>query len=185
LAISHYENLPFEIPQNWVWQSGYECFKPMASVKPSGKSFCYIDIDAVDNVRNIVISPKAILASEAPSRASRGVNEGDTIFSMVRPYLKNIAYIEKTLSSCIASTGFFVCKPVSALYPRYLYYMMLSGYVVNGLNQFMKGDNSPSISNDNILNWLYPIPPYNEQVRIAAVIKNLHTLLDEASLLLQ
>ena len=27
----------------------------------------------------------------------------------------------------------------------------------------MKGDNSPSISKDNIENWLYPIPPINEQ----------------------
>ncbi|NDW13895.1 restriction endonuclease subunit S [Bacteroides sp. 214] len=182
---SHYENLPFEIPKNWVWLSGYECFKPMTSVKPIEKSFCYIDIDAIDNIQNIVKSPKVILTSEAPSRATREVNDGDTIFSMVRPYLRNIAYIDKTLSSCIASTGFFVCKPMIALHPRYLYYMMLSDFVVNGLNQFMKGDNSPSINNDNILSWFYPIPPYNEQVRIVGTVQNLHTLLDDASLLVQ
>lgn len=39
-------------------------------------------------------------------------------------------------------------------------------YVVNGLNQFMKGDNSPSISKDDLENWLYPIPPIAEQKRI-------------------
>lgn len=30
----------------------------------------------------------------------------------------------------------------------------------------MKGDNSPSISKDDIENWLYPIPPIAEQKRI-------------------
>ena len=177
--------MPFEIPENWMWVSGYECLRPMTSVKPHGNTFCYIDIDAVDNIQNIVKSPKMIQTNEAPSRASRKVNNGDTIFSMVRPYLRNIAYIDKTLSSCIASTGFYVCKPMIGLHPRYLYYMMLSSYVVNGLNQFMKGDNSPSINNDNILSWLYPIPPYSEQVRIAETVQNLHALLDDVSLLVQ
>lgn len=47
-----------------------------------------------------------------------------------------------------------------------MFSLMLSPCVVNGLNQFMKGDNSPSISKDDLENWLYPIPPIAEQKRI-------------------
>ena len=54
-----------------------------------------------------------------------------------------------------------------------MFCLMISGYVVNGLNQFMKGDNSPSISKDNIENWLYPIPPLNEQKMICHKMKRL------------
>ena len=43
---------------------------------------------------------------------------------------------------------------------------MISNYVVDGINQFMKGDNSPSVNGDDILNSLYPIPPLDEQKQI-------------------
>lgn len=46
---------------------------------------------------------------------------------------------------------------------QYMFYLMISKYVVDGLNQYMKGDNSPSISKNDIENWLYPIPPIAEQ----------------------
>lgn len=48
---------------------------------------------------------------------------------------------------------------------------MISEYVVNGLNQFMKGDNSPSISKCNIENWLYPVSPIKEQGNICHKLK--------------
>lgn len=56
---------------------------------------------------------------------------------------------------------------------------MTSEYVIKGLNQFMKGDNSPSISSDDIKNWLYPLPPLTEQRRIVAKIEELFKNLDE------
>ncbi|MBO7605467.1 MAG: hypothetical protein J6S61_03270, partial [Elusimicrobiaceae bacterium] len=62
---------------------------------------------------------------------------GDVVFSMVRPYLKNIARISENLENCIASTGFFVCRPKEFIDSKYCYYLMISSYVVNGLNQFM------------------------------------------------
>ena len=54
-----------------------------------------------------------------------------------------------------------------------MYYLMISEYVVQGLNQFMKGDNSPSISKDNIEAWLYPIPSINEQKAICSKVEEL------------
>ena len=54
-----------------------------------------------------------------------------------------------------------------------MYYMMLSPYVVDGLNQFMKGDNSPSIGKDDVENWLYPVPPMEEQKRVVDQIQRL------------
>ena len=173
---SHYENLPFEIPQNWVWVRGKDIFDAMQSTKPQGEFFEYIDIDAIDNKRNLIVAPKHIECSNAPSRATRLVAKGDVLFSMVRPYLRNIALVDK--DDYIASTGFFVCKPNLAITSDYCFYLMTSDYVVNGLNQYMKGDNSPSINNQHILNWLYPIPPLLEQKRIVAALKKVFSQLD-------
>ena len=174
---SHYENVPFEIPENWCWVTGNDIFNAMISCKPQGDEFKYIDIDSIDNKNHRIISPKILKVKNAPSRASRYTQAGDVLFSMVRPYLKNIALVEE--GSCIASTGFFVCSPMQLLTSEYCYYMMLSDYVIYGLNQYMKGDNSPSINNGHITSWLYPIPPINEQLRISAEIKKWFVFIDD------
>lgn len=165
--------IPFEIPDTWQWCRGYSCFASMESEKPSGEFFDYIDIDAIDNHLHRIKKTKRMLVSNAPSRASRAVKTGSVLFSLVRPYLENIALVDEKYANSIASTGFYVCNSSGALYPEYMFCLMISGYVVNGLNQFMKGDNSPSISKDNIENWLYPIPPFNEQKIICNKIKRL------------
>ena len=174
------DEIPFEIPANWTWKRGKEIFLPMFTRTP-GKTgtFKYIDIDAIDNKQHKITIPKTIEAINAPSRASRGVEAGDVLFSMVRPYLENIALIKEEHAACIASTGFYVCRPNKAVYPDYLFYLMTSTYVIKGLNEFMKGDNSPSISGDDIAKWLYPIPPIEEQKRIVSCIKRLYMDLDQ------
>ena len=171
--------IPFEIPENWAWCRGYEILNPMESQKPLGEKFGYLDIASIDNKNNKISEVKFIATSDAPSRASRKVKFGDTLFSMVRPYLRNIAFVEKEYSKCIASTGFYICSPNETLYSKFLFYLMLSEYVVEGVNKYMKGDNSPSINNENITNFLYPLPPLAEQKRIVEKIEELLALVDD------
>ena len=151
----------------------------MTTKIPSGHNFRYIDIDAIDNKAHRIRCSKLIEVSKAPSRASREVQNGDILFSLVRPYLKNIALVLENYSDCIASTGFYVCRPNKTLISKYAFYMMTSQYVVNGLNKFMKGDNSPSITGDNIIKWLYPLPPISEQKRIVTRIEEIFNVLDD------
>lgn len=62
---------------------------------------------------------------------------------------------------------------------------MVSSYVVDGLNKYMKGDNSPSIRKDDIENYPFPLPPLSEQQRIVERIEELFAKLDEAKERLQ
>ena len=172
----HYENKPFLIPDSWLWVMGKDLFLPMKNCKPSGDYFKYIDIDSIDNQDCVIKCPKVLPVTAAPSRATRYTQVGDILFSMVRPYLKNIAIV--TEGNCIASTGFYVCSPNEALFSKYCYYLLISPYVINGLTQFMKGDNSPSINNAHISEWLYPLPPLNEQKRIVQKIDEIFNYLD-------
>jgi len=155
-----------------------EVLLQMEAKKPTGITFGYIDIDAIDNKKHIIKESKIIDTKNAPSRASRGIKYGDTLFSMVRPYLENIAFVENEFSECIASTGFFVCRPKEVIFPKYLYYLMLSPFVISGLNSFMKGDNSPSINNNNITSFEIPLPPLPIQKAIVAQIERLFAEID-------
>jgi len=179
-ALVPVEEQPYKVPENWCFARGSHIMRKMESQKPTGENFSYIDIDSIDNSRQIVREPKNIPVSKAPSRASRKVNAGDTLFSLVRPYLMNIAYVTDDLSSCIASTGFYVCSPKKNVNDKYLYWMMVSPYVVDGLNSKMKGDNSPSIRGGDIENFIFPVAPLAEQSRIVARIESLFVKLDEA-----
>ena len=172
------DEIPFELPESWAWCRGYSCFEGLGSTKPQGDFFDYIDIDAIDNRLHCIKDAKHLPVSDAPSRASRAVKDGSVLFSLVRPYLENIALVEEKHSNCIASTGFYVCNSNGVLLPEFMFFLMISGYVVNGLNQYMKGDNSPSISKDNIENWLYPVPPIGEQQTICAKLKTVFTLVE-------
>ena len=172
------DEIPFELPEGWAWCRGYSCFEGMESTKPQGDFFDYIDIDAIDNRLHRIKEAKRLPVSDAPSRASRAVKSGSVLFSLVRPYLENIALIEEKHSQCIASTGFYVCNSNGAFLPEFMFFLMISGYVVGGLNQYMKGDNSPSISKDNIENWLYPVPPLEEQRAICAKLQSVFSLIE-------
>ena len=170
------EQIPFDLPDSWSWARGKSVFMPMESTKPSS-DFVYIDVDAVNNRLNIIDKPKKVRIENAPRRATRKLHKNDLLFSMVRPYLKNIALVDDIYKDAIASTGFYVITPSLGYYPMFLYYLMLSNYVVDGLNSFMKGDNSPSINNCHIENYLYPLPPIEEQQRIVEKIEQLMQLL--------
>ena len=166
------EEIPFDLPASWNWTRGKVVFMPMESTKPTS-DFIYIDVDAVNNKLNIIDNPKRISIDNVPSRATRKLHQNDILFSMVRPYLRNIALVDDTYKSAIASTGFYVITPGIGYFPKFLFYLMLSNYVIDGLNTFMKGDNSPSINNGHIENYLYPLPPLQEQQRIVAQIEKL------------
>lgn len=165
-----------QLPNGWILARGKDVFRPLKSTKPTGPNFKYIDIDSIDNKNQCIKQLKVVDSAKAPSRASRYTQSGDVVFSMVRPYLRNIAIV--TEDDCIASTGFYICSPTDVITTTYCYYLMVSDYVVEGLNQFMRGDNSPSINKSNIENWLFPIPPLNEQIRISKAIEQLYNHLD-------
>lgn len=151
----------------------------MESRKPSGTYFKYIDIDSIDNKHQAIKEAKITETAKAPSRANRAVFDGSILFSLVRPYLKNIALVDSNNADSIASTGFYIATSNGTFIPKYLYILMISAYVVNGLNQFMKGDNSPSISKDNIGKWLYPAPPLAEQEKIADIVQKYIRILED------
>ncbi len=147
--------------------------EPMENKKPKGEEFRYIDIDSIDNINQIVKEPKKIMVKDAPSRASRGLKTNDILFSMVRPYLKNIAYIYEELSDCIASTGFYVCRCNKKLIPQFLFKFLCSKDAIDYLMKYMKGDNSPSIRQNDLLGMSVLFPKVLEQMEITRILDDI------------
>ena len=171
------EEKPFEIPDSWEWVRLGEIIKPEVHKKPE-KDYIYLDIASVDNVTNQVVNPKNIDISKdkVASRARQVLENNDILFSVVRPYLKNIAMVPNTKEYQVGSTGFYVLKPFSQINRKFVFYLVLSKYVISGMTRKMKGDNSPSIRKGDLEQYLVPLPPLGEQSQITDKIEQLCAL---------
>ena len=170
--------IPFEIPEGWSWARLKTLCLPQEKRLPSGERFNYIDIGSIDNSKNIICANE-IDTIDAPSRASRCVHDGSVVFSMVRPYLRNIAQVPASMKNSVASTGFYIASRASDdLDDHFLFQLMLSDYAVRSINTHMKGDNSPSVRKEDMDALLLPVPPLAEQRRIVNRIEEAFDLLN-------
>lgn len=86
-----------------------------SAVRPGGaqESLVYVDIAAVSC--GAIEDAKEIVWSEAPSRARRGVQDGDVIYSTVRPGRRSFALVLEPDPRTVVSTGFAVLTPTPRL----------------------------------------------------------------------
>jgi type I restriction enzyme, S subunit len=138
----------------------------------------YVDISAIDNQRNIIGYTKTFPLKVAPSRAKQVIKTGDVLFSLVRPYLKNIAAVPSRLNNQIASTGFCVLRPSCSLNDKFLFFKVVTGDFINLVSGKQYGVSYPAVKEEQIKTQLIDLPPLNEQKRIVAKIEELFSELD-------
>ena len=163
------DEVPFDIPESWEWVRLKTLTYNHGQKKPTSE-FCYIDIGSIDNKHQKLNDQETIVVPEkAASRARKIVNEGDILYSTVRPYLHNMCIINREFSrEAIASTGFAVLKCCADYSNEFLFYYMMSpdfdSYANDTANS--KGVAYPAINDERLSMALVPIPPVSEQRRI-------------------
>lgn len=136
----------------------------------------YIDTSSVTD--NIFNNPKVYSSiKEAPSRARRVANLGDTIISTVRPNMKHTGFIDKVkYKNCIYSTGFAVVTPLKdRVDPFYLYLVLTNNKNTELLQSIGETSTStyPSVKPSDIENLEHDFPNINKQKEISTTIKML------------
>jgi type I restriction enzyme, S subunit len=144
--------------------------------------FAYLEISNVDY--HGVIDPEAIERlryEDAPSRARRCVQRGDTVVSSVRPNLQAVALIDDGLSALVCSTGFNVVQPrESKLRPKFAYYSLVSDAARQHFEATAKGVGYPAVDDKDFNSFNVLFPPLPEQERIAAYLDASCTAIDAA-----
>lgn len=172
---------PFDIPESWKWVRLRVVVYSRGQVSPRAK-FSYIDIGSIDN-KNQRLNPEEniIDANQAPSRARKIVDQGDILYSTVRPYLHNMCIIDRPFAyTPIASTGFATMVCHTGVLNKYILSYFLSpsfdAYANDAGNA--KGVAYPAINDDRLYRALVALPPLAEQKRIVAKIEELLPLID-------
>lgn len=171
---------PFPIPDNWRWVSLGAVGHTWGQKKPVD-DFYYIDVSSIDNKAGALSENLEIIAATAaPSRARKIVKKGTLVYSTVRPYLLNIALIDRDFDrEPIASTAFAVVHPWHGIEARYLYFYLRSPHFVRYVESVQIGMAYPAISDEKFYSGMVPLPPTEEQSRIVAKVEELMALCDQ------
>ena len=131
----------------------------------------YIDISSVDNQTKKIVSYNTFTFKEAPSRARQILQENDILVSTVRPNLNAVAINSlKSENIVVGSTGYCVLRCNDKIERDYLFYFCQSETFILALVKKAKGASYPAVSNSDVKSCLIPLPPLDEQKRIADVL---------------
>lgn len=174
------EEIPFPIPGNWAWARLPAVAHGLGQLTPN-RVFTYLDVSSVNGEDGSLHGTPAVVApDQAPSRARKAVRPGTVLYSTIRPYLRNVVFIDRDFEpAAIASTAFAVLHPVPGLDPRYLKFCLRSAYFSRFVESRQKGVAYPAINDGDLAHGLIPIPPPAEQERIVAKVDELMGLCDD------
>jgi type I restriction enzyme S subunit len=176
--VSH-EDQPFALPNGWEWVRLSEISRDWGQKTPN-EDFSYIDVSAIDNTRGKIVSPSVVTPNDAPSRARKMVRRGTVIYSTVRPYLLNIAVVDRELSPPpIASTAFAVVHPLSGISSQYIFWYLRSPVFVRYVESVQTGIAYPAVNDSQFFSGFFSLAPLAEQHRIVAKVDELMALCDQ------
>jgi type I restriction enzyme S subunit len=161
-----------DLPRGWSWAVLGEICERATKWDPRqfpGQTFTYIDISAINDQR--ITNAKTLNGAEAPSRARQLVQDGDTLLSTVRTYLRNTALVTPEFDGSTVSTGFCVLRPTAAVEPRFLFHRVLEDRFVEELSARQTGTSYPAVRDADVFDQEVALPPFAEQQRIVEVIE--------------
>lgn len=116
-----------------------------------------------------------------PPERDVSFQEGDTILSTVRTYLKAVLYIGRDLDGYVASTGFSVLRPKKGVYPKLLSYALSCDYFIDSVIRNSAGTSYPSITDKRLLSLKLALPASEkEQQELFEYITQLTATTDDA-----
>lgn len=130
----------------------------------------YIDIASVSPGRIDKIEQLAF--ADAPGRARRIVQHGDTIWSTVRPNRRSYAIILRPPPSLIVSTGFAVISAKEAPY-SYVYHALTTDDFVEYLTNHTTGSAYPAVNSGDFEDATVLLPPSTILNSFHSVVANL------------
>ncbi|WP_294317616.1 restriction endonuclease subunit S [uncultured Chryseobacterium sp.] len=172
MAISHYQNLPFEIPENWVWARFQDIFNIIMGQSPSGE---YISSDGEYEFHQgrTYFGDKILLSSQTFTSYPTKLAQSHSLLLCVRAPVGDINITNREI--CIGR-GLCSLKPLNEISLGFAYYWV--SYFKNSFVNKATGTTFLAISSETIRNEFIPIPPLKEQMIITKTINSLYNMLD-------
>ena len=175
----HYQNLPFEVPQNWSWTTLGKIGKWQSGSTPSRLNKDYYNGDIPwlktgDLNDGYITHIPEYITEKALNETSVKLNpSGSVLIAMYGATIGKIGiltYPATTNQACCA------CETFNGIDKEFLFFFLLSHR-----DEFIKmggGGAQPNISKEKIINTYIALPPFAEQKRIVSAVKKAFVQLD-------
>ncbi len=179
------DELPFEIPKNWVW-----CRASQLLYLIAGTSYNKADIKS-DGIRilrggnivanQLVLFEDDVFVSDSYQDEVKNVYKGDIILvastgskiTIGKPARILVDYRKTQIGAFLR-----IARMYKNSISNYIWYIFNSSYYKNYILENVKGTNISNIKNEYIEDMLIPFPPFVEQEKIVKQIEELLDSLD-------
>lgn len=175
------EEIPFEIPDSWMWcRLGFIGDWGAGATPKRGEPKYYengtIPWLKTGDLNNGIINdiPEFITETALKETSVRLNPVGSVLIAMYGATIGKVGILNieaTTNQACCA------CLPLNGTYNKYLFYYLMSQN--KAFNNMGEGGAQPNISRTKIINYLFPVPPLNEQKRIVDKIEEILPFIDE------
>ena len=176
LATISEEEIPFAIPENWVWVrlgniTDYGIGKQIPPEKiPIGA--LVIEMEDIEKDTYCLLEKHR---ERTPKSSKNGFFAGDVLYGKLRPYLKKVVVANE---DGFCSTEIIPFNGFGKINPQYLLFCMTSPFMLSNVNQLTYGMDMPRLGTNDARNLPIPLPPLTEQQQIVAKLEALLAEID-------
>ena len=178
----HYGNMPFNIPDNWVWITIEEiCSKIGSGSTPKGSNYSVNGIpffrsQNVYNDRLVYDDIKYISEEVHQKMKGTEVLANDLLLNITGGSLGRCAVVPADFNCGNVSQYVCIMRPI-LVEPKYFHALVLSSYFAKSMK--ITGSGREGLPKYNLEQMAFPLPPLTEQQRIVTEIERWFTLIDQ------
>ena len=178
----HYENVPFEIPNSWVWTTIEEiCSKIGSGSTPRGSNYSangipFFRSQNVYNDRLVYDDIKYISEEVHQKMKGTEVLANDLLLNITGGSLGRCAVVPADFNCGNVSQHVCIMRSV-LVEPEYFHALVLSSYFAKSMK--ITGSGREGLPKYSLEQMAFPLPPLSEQQRIVMEIEKLFALIDQ------
>ena len=178
----HYENVPFEVPNSWVWTTIEEiCSKIGSGSTPRGSNYSangipFFRSQNVYNDRLVYDDIKYISEEVHHNMKGTEVLANDLLLNITGGSLGRCAVVPADFNCGNVSQHVCIMRAV-LVEPEYFHALVLSSYFAKSMK--ITGSGREGLPKYNLEQMGFPLPPLTEQQRIVAEIEHWFALIDQ------
>ena len=132
-----------------------------------------------------VLEGKCLNHQKTPNKNLKGqfkktFQQGDILYSEIRPANKRYAYVNFAPKDYIASTKLMVIRHNDKITPQYLFYILTNDVIIRELQMIAESRSGtfPQVTFSELANFSISLPPISQQKEIVAVLKSFDSKID-------
>ncbi len=178
----HYENVPFEVPEGWVWTTVSDISKSILyGVSESAKSEGKYKLLRITDIQDNKVDWETVPFTDFDDNkvSSYILHNGDIVFARTGATVGKSYLIQGLSQKAIYASYLIRIQTFDLILPEYVKLFFESGYYWEQIELSSVGIGQPNV-NGTILGYLnIPLPPFAEQKRIVIEIEQWLSLIDQ------